>query len=428
MLYGQEIKAPHIMPQRTRTSRAAELDRSLDLMNSLNTALKQFEATEANLAKAEVLWAEIKGMIPGGIAFGDTTNGIYDDRCRAFRDIHKGLPQIDGWAMPVCLFELNEIGQMRLDAEEVGEFECKVQVEESILEQEKHLKEYRYRFSSKRRQLVRSKLLEIVDRVDSAVRELSDVYPDDFEKTSSPVEGSAWDTLKADIAVIDTLLGGSVKRPTRWVDLYRHMHFGLVTDFHDIRNLDWPAVKSVITKNLYGRSDAIPVEVEDLGALVASQPSGEVITKLKWEILDEEEFERLLFCLVSQSAGYENPEWLTRTNASDRGRDLSVARIFTDTLGGTIRQRVIIQCKHWLSKSVNLQEVSASKEQMSLWAPPWVDVLTIATSGRFTTDAIQYVEKNNQADTRLRVEMWAESHLERLLVSRPALIAEFRLR
>jgi hypothetical protein len=397
-------------------------------MNSLNTALKQFEATEANLAKAEALWAEIKGMIPGGIAFGDTTDGIYDDQCRAFRDLHKGLPKIDGWAMQVCLFELNEIGQMRLDAEEVGEFACKVQVEESIFEQEKHLKEYRYRFNSKRRQLVRSKLLEIVDRVDSVLRDLSDVYPDDFEKTNSPVEGSAWNILKADIAAIDTLLGRSVKRPKRWADLHRHMHFGLVTDFHDIRNLDWPTVKSGITKTLYGRSDPIPVEVEDLGTLVASQPSGEVVTKLKWEVLDEEEFERLLFCLISQSTGYENPEWLTRTNASDRGRDLSVTRIFTDTLGGTIRQRVIIQCKHWLSKSVNLQEVSASKEQMSLWAPPRVDVLTIATSGRFTTDAIQYAEKNNQADTGLRIEMWAESHLERLLASRPALIAEFRLR
>jgi len=397
-------------------------------MNSLNTALKQFEATEANLVKAEALWGEITGLIPDGIVFGDPTEGIYDDRCRAFRDIQKSLPQIDGWAMPLCLLELSEISQRRLDAEVTGELECKVVVEESLFEQEKHLQEYRYRFSSKRRQLIRSKLLESVDCVDSAIRKLSDVYPDDFDKTHSPVEGSAWDTLRANIAVIDTLLGGNVKRPKRWADLHRHMHFGLVTDFHDIRNLDWPAVKSGITKNLYGRSDPIPVDVEDLGTLVASRPSGEVVTKLKWEVLDGEEFERLLFCLISQSAGYENPEWLTRTNASDRGRDLSVIRILIDTLGGTIRQRVIIQCKHWLSKSVNLQEISASKEQMSLWASPRIDVLTIATSGRFTTDAIQYVEKNNQADTRLRIEMWAESHLERLLASRPALIAEFRLR
>lgn len=397
-------------------------------MNSLNAALKQFEATEANLAKAEALWAEIKGMIPEGIAFGDTTDGIYDDRCRAFRDVHKGLPKIDAWVMPVCLFELNEIGQMRLDAAEVGDFEHKVYVEESILEQEKHLREYRYRFNRKRRELVRSKLLETVDRVDASVRELSEAYPEDFEKSNAPIQGAAWDKLKAEIAAIDTLLGGGEKRPPRWSDLQRHIHFGLVTDFHDIRNLDWPAVKQGITKSLYGQSDPIPVDVEDLETLVASQPSGDVVTELKWDCLDEGRFERLLFCLISQSVGYENPEWLTRTNASDRGRDLSVTRVYSDQLGGTIRQRVIIQCKHWLTKSVNLQEVSGSKEQMKLWEPPRVDVLTIATSGRFTTDAIQQVEKHNQADTGLRIEMWAESHLERLLASRPALIAEFGLR
>ena len=51
-----------------------------------------------------------------------------------------------------------------------------------------------------------------------------------------------------------------------------------------------------------------------------------------------------------------------------------------------------------------------------------------ATSGRFTADAVALIEKQNQSDSALRIEMWAESHLERLLASRPALIAEFSLR
>jgi hypothetical protein len=65
---------------------------------------------------------------------------------------------------------------------------------------------------------------------------------------------------------------------------------------------------------------------------------------------------------------------------------------------------------------------------MKLWEPPRVDILIIATSGRFTTDAIQYVENINQSDTALHIELWAESHLEMLLASRPALIGEFGLR
>jgi hypothetical protein len=57
-----------------------------------------------------------------------------------------------------------------------------------------------------------------------------------------------------------------------------------------------------------------------------------------------------------------------------------------------------------------------------------VDVHIIATTGRFTSDAVSLIEKHNQSDSALRIEMWPESQLERLLASRPAIIAEFSLR
>jgi restriction endonuclease len=117
-----------------------------------------------------------------------------------------------------------------------------------------------------------------------------------------------------------------------------------------------------------------------------------------------------------------------KTNAPDRGRDLSVYRVYIDPLGGTVRQRVIIQCKHWLSKSVGPKEIATLKVQMKLWEPPRINIHVIATSGRFTSDAVTIVEKHNQTDSALRIEMWPESHLERLLASRPAIIAEFALR
>ncbi len=65
---------------------------------------------------------------------------------------------------------------------------------------------------------------------------------------------------------------------------------------------------------------------------------------------------------------------------------------------------------------------------MKLWEPPRVDVHVIATSGRFTSDAVAMIEKHNHSDTALRIEMWTDSHLERLLAARPAIIAEFALR
>jgi hypothetical protein len=52
----------------------------------------------------------------------------------------------------------------------------------------------------------------------------------------------------------------------------------------------------------------------------------------------------------------------------------------------------------------------------------------IATSGRFTSDAVQWVEQHNGRHGSPRIEMWAESYLERLLSERPALITEFGLR
>jgi hypothetical protein len=144
-----------------------------------------------------------------------------------------------------------------------------------------------------------------------------------------------------------------------------------------------------------------------------------------WSKLSDEEFERLIFNLVSTAKGYENPEWLTQTRAPDRGRDVSVFRVHTDSLIGTQRIRTILQCRH--KKNVGVAEVSQLKEQMSLCEPPRVDELIIATSGRFSSDAVSWVEKHNQSNLALRISMWPSSHLERLLAERPHLISDFHL-
>jgi hypothetical protein len=65
---------------------------------------------------------------------------------------------------------------------------------------------------------------------------------------------------------------------------------------------------------------------------------------------------------------------------------------------------------------------------MELWQPPRVDGLVIATTGRFTADAVALIEQHNQSDRALHITMWPDSHLERLLAARPHLIGQFRLR
>jgi hypothetical protein len=199
-------------------------------------------------------------------------------------------------------------------------------------------------------------------------------------------------------------------------------------DLMDIIPHDWPEVKTRLSKGLYDRDEPLPVDVADLGTLAAAQPKGQVVTRLKWKSLSDEDFERLVFSLIAAAPGYENPEWLMHTNAPDKGRDLSVTRIVNDPLSGAMRSRVLIQCRHWTSKRVSSSNVAAQKEQIGTWEPPKVDVLIIATSGRFTSDAVLAIEKHNAGDRALKIEMWPESHLERLLAERFALIADFGLR
>jgi hypothetical protein len=223
-------------------------------------------------------------------------------------------------------------------------------------------------------------------------------------------------------------MGTSMRRAGRWNDLSRHIAFAQGVDLHDIATLDWPSVSADIHNALYGDYEPMPVQVVDLGELAETRPSGAVTTKLAWDRLDDEAFERIVFNILSDADGYENPRWLTRTNAPDRGRDLSVDRVVVDSLGDVNRQRVIVQCKHWLSRSIAPSQVAETVTLVRLWEPPPVDVLILATSGRFSADGVSWIEKHNGARERPSIELWADTRLESLLAQRPHLVTEFGLR
>jgi len=80
---------------------------------------------------------------------------------------------------------------------------------------------------------------------------------------------------------------------------------------------------------------------------------------------------------------------------------------------------VVFQCKHWLSRGIGGDEVIKLVGQMDLSVNP-VDELVIATSGRFSSDAEQWVEKHNYSRKVPRIELWPNSHLESLIAHRPA--------
>ncbi len=93
----------------------------------INAALRQFEATEAKVAKLERLWAEIGKLTPGGLQFGSDPAYV-----RVFQDVLAALPKIDGWKPESIPMDLNSIGQSRLDAKECGEISAEIAVEDEI--------------------------------------------------------------------------------------------------------------------------------------------------------------------------------------------------------------------------------------------------------------------------------------------------------
>jgi hypothetical protein len=392
---------------------------------SLRDILRAFEATEANILKLERLWEKMQPHIGSGLGFG--SNVEYDSSRRSFTDILSHLPAIDGWRLEDTTCSLDEVGQMRFDAAEIGELYAHVAVEDHIEKPGKELAEYRFRFDRQRRLVVRNAVIELITGI---TEHLSSIPPDSLDtlapRSQMPENTRAF--LQESVEQVDVLLGSSVEKPPRWDDLQRHLAFGMTCDLQDIIRLDWPAVRPAIEAALYGENDPLPVTVADLGSLVIEKSSTPVPTRLNWDKLRPEEFERLIFTLLNGARGYENPEWLMHTNAPDRGRDLSVTRVIADPLTGTRRERVVVQCKHQPKRSIDVREVVTLKEQMQSWGPPRVDTLIIATTGRFSGDAVTRIEAQNHSDHALRIEMWPENHIERLLAERPYLIAEFGLR
>lgn len=393
----------------------------------LAKALGQFETTEANLVRAEQTWAQMAEILGDGRTFlGASPEATkYAGLSRDLRDLVESLPALDGWTPVLEIPDPNEMAQWHLDAHDIGEMSLLVSLGEALIQPADALADYRRRLDRTRRRLVRARVLEVLEEVDRTLAALSERVPRDGR---SVAEDPQWIELRNQIAEAERLVGTSVNRRGRWSDLRRHMGFAQGGDLHDIAEFDWPTVRADLEAALYGEREPLPVEVADLGSLADQAPSGRVSTALNWTVLKADGFERLIFELIAGTAGYENVQWLMHTNAPDRARDLSADRVITDPLTGTHRQRVIVQCKHWLSRSVAPGDVGEALTLMKSWDSPPVDVLVIATTGRFTADAVTLIEKHNQEGVRPRVEQWPESHLELLLTERPELVSAHGLR
>jgi hypothetical protein len=65
---------------------------------------------------------------------------------------------------------------------------------------------------------------------------------------------------------------------------------------------------------------------------------------------------------------------------------------------------------------------------VKLWQPPVVRGLIIATSGRFTADAVAWTEQHNNSGDAPLIDLWPVAKLETLLAQKPHLAAAHGLR
>jgi hypothetical protein len=266
----------------------------------INAAIRSFEAAEANLEKLERLFRELRDMVPEGISFGSDPK--YDELCRVYAEVLGALPTIDGWKPTDTPIDLNDLAQWRLDAREIDEISAIVGAEQAVDAPARGLAEYRHRLNKKRRQLVREALADVIGSVDGVIRSLREKHKDVADRTRK-VEDPEFQKLQRHVQEIETMLGSSLPRPERWVDLRRHLHFGQGGDLVDILELDWPKVRVGLSAGLYDQNEPVPVGVSDLGVLAAAEPRGTVATRLRWDSLSPEDFERLLFAMISGPEG-----------------------------------------------------------------------------------------------------------------------------
>ncbi|MFJ4677126.1 restriction endonuclease [Kitasatospora sp. NPDC088783] len=387
----------------------------------LNDLLNALDRTSANLTKLEAIWKRAESFIPDGPVRG--SHPEYDDLCRAWTDLLPGLPPIDDWTITEPLPDIDALGQAFIDYFEISELPHAVH--EAGEKPGKDLADYRYRLNRARRRAARRRLEELILIIDSALPQmLQDVPRDSQARLETPKVAQVTDA----IAEIERLLGDTADRHGRWGDLHRHMHFGQGHDWHDIAEFDWPSVLADVTAGLHSEADPLPVPDIDLGLAASGQLTGQASVALPWDRLDDDGFERLLYNLLRSFPDHENVQWLMQTRAADRGRDLSMDRVLRDSTGNTRNERVIVQAKHWRKRSVDPAEVAATVAKVQTWTQPLVRSLIIATSGRFTADAVSWAEQHNEKGSFPQVELWPESRLEALLAQRPHLAAAHGLR
>ncbi len=169
----------------------------------------------------------------------------------------------------------------------------------------------------------------------------------------------------------------------------------------------------------------VGIDSEEAPSATTSTPSW---SRVHWDRIDAEGFERLLTRLLSESGSYSRITRLMNVNAADAGRDIQAYRRATDGLVSERFERVIVQAKHWPKRGIGSSDIAdLVHAKLPLWEGEPVRGLIVATTGSFTQDAVRWVDNHNSAAKRPDIVLWSSNELEALLRRWPTLTHEFDL-
>ena len=394
---------------------------------ALADALATYDRVALNLDKLDRVWEQLAELMPDGpfLGTGSDDEVRYTALAESWAAIATSLPAINGWRITAKIVDYAAIGQTRLDYLDIDEPAALRQFDATVHAPGTEAKIYRNKLTRARQELVRERAQQLLAIVDEA---LAGVPTTPDEDLTADEASAVLDRVREAFDELERLLGDALNGAPRHGDLRRHLRFAEPHDARDIAVMDWPAVRPHVELAIYGEDEPVPVDVADLGILAARTNPTPVSSKVHWDRVDADGFERLLGRLLENSGSYTSINRYMNVNASDAGRDLEAYRVVSDGLLTERRERVIVQAKHWSSKSINASDIAdVVHAKLPLWEGEPVRVLIFATTGSFTQDAVRWVESHNNAGNRPDIILWSSAELEVLLRRWPALLAEFGL-
>ncbi len=339
-------------------------------IKKIEEKIKIFDLIEVNLTKSDYIWEKISKYLNGKSDSED-----YEILVQKFYNVIQTLPKIENWMPSPEIHELSEVTKLLIENDEIGDWEFTIDMNKKLFQPEQEIRQYKYLVRKKRHEIIREYIKQYLIEIEKEIERILIDYKD--AKNNSTIKDDDIVTIVRNSNHIEFLIG-KAKYPKRWSDFKRHIHFHLKQDFEDIKKNDLPDIWGSLNEIIYHKEEPLHIGIESLDDIEGEEiPSKLVIKSLKWNNLNDDSFERIIYNLISSTSNYENPKWLTKTRAADKGRDLSVDKIVHDDLVDTQRFKVIIQCKHWLSKSLNVEDIIVSKEKIKNLEPPKIEIFIL---------------------------------------------------